>query len=149
MEVPMRLNMWILWAVTLNHLTWVACLFVDGNVTKVTSVSHVALFLGGRWTSFAGLLVISVAAAAGLLLRNRMLSLSCLLPQQFLVLASATAAINSIWSGKFADGVERGSAFLGGDQGIHVWLAILHTVSICEVHLAELIQIAKLKWKAN
>ena len=149
METSITRTLWILWAVTLNHLLWAVCLAVSESVVNVTSVTHVAHVFGGRWTTCVGLAVISIAAGAGLLLRNRMLSLSCLLPQQFLVIASAMSAISSIRSGAFADGVERGSAFLAADQGLHVLLAITHSLSLIELHCWELVVIAKLKWKAK
>ena len=137
----MNRTLWLLWVVSLNHLIWGVVLLFSGDPVNVTAIHHISTVLGGRWTCCVGLLAISIAAIAGLLFKKRMLSLCCLLPQQFLVIGSAIAASQSIWSGTFADGTFRGHMFLGADQGIHILMGLFHTVSIVEVHSRELLDI--------
>ena len=62
--------------------------------------------------------------------KHRLVTLLCLLFQQFLLFLAASSALDVVISGRFADGVVRFHAFILADQIIYLLLAIFHTWAI-------------------
>ena len=139
------INYWIIWYAVALHVTWGLLLLVSADPAQVTAVNHVRLALGGRWTSAVGLLVIGGAAGIGLVQHIRWMSLTMLLPQQFILMLSALGALHSIATGTFADGAHYPRAFIAADQLPAILAATFHTCAIIEYHWQELLAIARYK----
>jgi len=69
---------------------------------------------------------VSLAAVAAIFCRNLVLSVFLVLPQQFLLIASAIGAIQCVIDGKFADGAVYPRPFIFVDQTYLVLLCVAH-----------------------
>lgn len=119
----------ILYAVTL-HLAWATILQFDPSAMDAT-----ALHALSRWglspTSLSILIAAcAIAALAALSTRKPTWMLFLLLPQQILLMMSASGAIEAIWVSQFADGVVRPRGFIAADQLYSVLAAVGHTTAI-------------------
>ena len=70
--------------------------------------------------------VVSLAAVAAIFCRNLMLGVFLVLPQQFLLIASAIGAIFCVIDGRFADGAVYPRPFIFVDQVYLVLLCVAH-----------------------
>ncbi len=120
----------VLYAIGL-HLIQATALFASHATSGVTSVAAVESLLDGA--SFLTpyiFLAVAVMAAIGLMVGRRRFTVALMLPQQFLLFIAAYGSLACILTGRFADGVERSSAFLLADQSPAILAAIGHTVAI-------------------
>src|SRR5687767_15114475 len=103
----------VLFAVAL-HLVWAAILFVDDAALGATALSALHRWIPMPWLTW----VILLAALCALLAMGIRYPwvLLLLLPQQVLLIMSASGAVEAIWIAQFADGVVRPRAFLAADQ---------------------------------
>ena len=122
------ISIMVLYAIAL-HLSWSFILLFDHGAINATAVHALA-----RYIYPVGLLVwvIAGAALAALvaLLTRSIWTVVLLLPQQVLLMMSASGAVEAIWLSQFADGVIRSRAFIAADQLYSVLAAIGHTMAI-------------------
>ena len=122
------------------HLSWAAALlFAPLHTTGIQLVLD--LSFGSHIIAAILCAAVSLAAVAAIFRRNLMLCLFLVLPQQFLLIASAIGAIFCIVDGKFADGAVYPRPFIFVDQIYLVLLCVAHgwqTRSLCrECEFAE------------
>lgn len=121
-------------SVTMLHLWWGACLLVEPAALWITALAKFSPI--GHVAAGLLMLVASIAAICGLLRMQGGLSGFLLgLPQQILILLSATSALLAIIRSTFADGVERPQGFIAADQGDIALLALAHTWALSTLHV--------------
>jgi len=117
----------ILYAVLL-HLTWCAALLYDSAAGRATAVHTLLDYVSP--TVAAGIyFAVAGCALLGFFCR-RVATPYYLLPQQAIMMISAGGALQAMWLGQFADGVQRSHAFLVADQAPAVIGAFLHSLAI-------------------
>ena len=122
------------------HLSWAAALlFAPLHTTGIQLVLD--LSFGSHIIAAIVCAVVSLAAVAAIFRMNLMLCLFLVLPQQFLLIASAIGAVFCVIDGKFADGAVYPRPFIFVDQIYLVLLCVAHgwqTISLCrECEFAE------------
>lgn len=128
---------WIILYAVLLHMAWGIALLVDVSAANITALNGISKILGTSGLGILSLLV-AVSAAVSTLLTDRPLGLVLVLPQQMLLVLSASSALEAIISGHFPDGVFRPAAFIFCDQLPAILIVILHTGAILELHAREL-----------
>ena len=117
---------------SLVHILWAGLLLWDPTAAGSTPLNIVVKMAGGPERS--AFVLIAAAATAMFYPFVRKVGKHAfalmLIPQQFLLLMSAGAGIRAALNGQYADGVERGWAFILGDQSAIVALAILYTIAV-------------------
>lgn len=117
------------------HLFWAAMIALDRAALNANAINALYRYIQSPIV-LAGLLVTSsVLAGVALVIRSAWSPL-LLIPQQIVLMASASGSIDSIWIGQFADGVIRSSVFIAADQIYAVILAVGHTFAII-MHAAQ------------
>lgn len=133
-DTPERLiSLMVLFAVCL-HLTWAILIWVDPTAVNATALNAayrpIARFVSSDFHVLSGILVtVALTATYGMFTRIPWVVV-LLLPQQLVLMMSASGAIEAIWLGQFADGVARARAFLAADQCYSILAAIGHTTAI-------------------
>jgi hypothetical protein len=122
------------------HLSWAAALlFAPLHTTGIQLVLD--LSFGSHFIAAILCAAVSLAAVAAIFCTNLMLCVFLVLPQQFLLIASAIGAVFCIIDGKFADGAVYPRPFIFVDQIYLVLLCVAHgwqTMSLCrECEFAE------------
>lgn len=117
----------ILSAVVL-HFLWAGCVFYSDDALGPTGVAALARYIPAVILPWS-ILTAAVLALVALSLRPAWFLLM-LMPQQILLLMSASGAIEAIWLGQFADGVVRSRVFLLADQFYSILVCIGHTTAI-------------------
>lgn len=125
-------NLFFWYAISL-HLIWGVSLLNDPSVTHVTALSEL------HWISTdAGQLGIILIVFAGLaflsiIQEGHWSLISCLflrIPQQFVLVLSCISALEAIYFGHFADGVQRPVAFLIADQSPAILVVVGYTITV-------------------
>lgn len=120
----------IMFAVAL-HFTWSALIMFDDSALNATALH--ALF---HWIKPAWLLSYILLSAASMALFSLMTrspwAVLFLLPQQVLLIMSASGAVDAIWLAQFADGEIRPRAFIAADQIYSIIAATGHTFAIIQ-----------------
>ncbi len=113
------------------HLTWAVALSIDSAAGNATSIHTLLNFV----SSDAAIVIYSSAAVLAIsgFFQRGIREALFLLPQQFIMMISAGGALQAMWLGQFADGVQRSHAFLITDQVPAVIAAILHTYAIIRI----------------
>jgi hypothetical protein len=107
------------------HLSWAAALlFAPLHTTGIQLVLD--LSFGSHIIAAILCAVVSLAAVAAIFCRNLMLAVFLVLPQQFLLIASAIGAIFCVIDGRFADGAVYPRPFIFVDQIYLVLLCVAH-----------------------
>jgi len=107
------------------HLSWaVALLFAPLHTTGIQLVLD--LSFGSHIVAAILCAAVSLAAVAAIFCRNITLFVFLVLPQQFLLIASAIGAIYCVIDGKFADGAVYPRPFILVDQ--------IYLVLLCAAH---------------
>lgn len=116
----------------LFHIICGICLFVSDKSFKTTAIDSIKIITTN--TNLAGLLFITVGVLAlpelHSVIKNKIVNLFLLLPQQFFLLLSASSAIQCVINSRFADGAIYPRSFILADQSLLLLLAIFHTISI-------------------
>lgn len=115
----------ILIAIT-QELVWAAALIWEKGSVAVTAINILSEFLPVPILAYI-LIITPILAAAGFSMKRRINTVLALVPQQFLLYLSAGGALEAMWYGRFADGVERTQAFLIADQCPAFLIAFFHT----------------------
>ena len=124
---PRRLiNFPIILIAIVQEYLWAISLIWDSNSINVTAINILSNFMSVAVLSTV-LIAVPTLAAVGFTFHKRINTLLALVPQQFMLYLSAGGAIESIYLGKFADGVERTQAFLLADQCSAFLIAFFHT----------------------
>lgn len=114
---------------TALHLTWASVLTFADSALGATAVE--ALY---RYIYPAPVLTIALTSAALMAICAMFTRVPwivfLLLPQQALLCMSAAGAIEAMWLGQFADGVQRDFGFIAVDQMHIVLAAVGHTLAI-------------------
>lgn len=122
------LSLVVLYCVAL-HYVWALVTWLDPVALNATPLA--TIYQVFRTDT---LVVIALIVAATLALLSSMcnfpLNVWCLLPQQALLLMSASGAIAAMIAGQFADGVLRPHAFITADQMHIVLAAAVHALAI-------------------
>jgi len=111
------------------HFTWAVVIIFDQSSIKATAVDALYYYISDPMILSSVLVIAAILAMFGLTTRS-MWVLLLLIPQQTLVLMSASGALEAIWLGQFADGEIRPVGFLLVDQVHSVYAAMGHTVAI-------------------
>ena len=107
------------------HLSWAAALlFAPLHTTGIQLVLD--LVFGSHIIASILCAAVSLAAVAAIFCRNLTLFIFLVLPQQFLLIASAIGAVYCIIDGKFADGAVYPRPFIFVDQIYLVLLCVAH-----------------------
>lgn len=128
----MRRN-WILWAATCLHIAWAALLILDPSTSLVTPLAAIVQPIG-RHPTAAILIISSAMSVVGVLPHERpgILGVGMVLPQQFLLMVSATGSLTAILTGA----VPSGSVFPFGQLWAgQIWaiaLAVWHSIAILD-----------------
>lgn len=118
----------VLYAISL-HFLWAVFILIDPAAIDATAVSALHRFIQPPLVLAFVIALASILATIGIFSRKVWVSL-LLMPQQILLMVSASGAIEAMWIGQFADGVTRPAAFIAADQIYSVLAAIGHTVAI-------------------
>lgn len=118
----------VLYCVVL-HLWWMLMVSIDSAAINATGVNALFRVFTDRQLLAAALGGVSVLAVAGMFMRPPWV-VWCLMPQQFMLLMSASGAISAIWSSQFADGVVRPRGFIAADQFYIIIAALGHTLAV-------------------
>lgn len=111
------------------HLVWGTCILVDAAATNATAVHAVYQYVHPPIALALTFYTVAILAAIGLATKSPWIVL-LLLPQQLILMMSASGAIDAMWLAQFADGVIRPRSFLIADQLYSVLLAVGHTIAI-------------------
>lgn len=121
-------SLMILYAISL-HLAWSVILLFDASAMNATAV-HALIRWGVSSSSLAAIIAACALMALFALFLKPTWALMLLLPQQILLMMSASGAIDAIWIAQFADGVVRDRGFIAADQLYSVLAAAGHTLAI-------------------
>lgn len=111
------------------HICWAVCIYSNTLSVNATSVSAIYRFIDNINATITTLLLSSFLSIAGLVLNGKGRWLM-LVPQQIILMMSATGAVSAMWLGHFADGVGRPVEFIIVDQLYAVLTAIGYTVAL-------------------
>lgn len=137
---------WTTALVVAIHALWGVLLLAYPTVVfNITAINYMSHFLGPK---LAGVLYLAacVLSFISLYYKNkwhRLVGVSLLLPQQFLLWVSALGAWSAIVNQSFADGIKRPWAFLAADQGPYILLAIFYTIAILQIYAPEILRFSK------
>ena len=123
---------WIIHYAVALHLLWGGLVLVDSSAMNVSALSWMKRLIPWPWVCGVGLLLVGGVAMAGMWKRDQRHALLLMLPQQFVLMASAFGAIECMLRSKFADGVPRPMAFIMADQLPAVLAAVFHTCALVE-----------------
>jgi hypothetical protein len=112
-----------------QHLCLAVALMTDTAALNATGLHAIYLLIRPPGVTAAVLIAASCCSVVGVWCEVPWIVL-LLIPQQILLLLSATGAFEAMWLGQFADGVVRPNAFIVADQIGGVLLAVGHTVAI-------------------
>lgn len=116
------------------HFVWAFLLIYDPGTVNATPVHALyRIFAGLSYypdNFLAGICFFCSALATLGLATSRPWLVVLLIPQQVLLLMSATGAFEAMWLSQFADGVFRSRGFIIADQIPAVIAAVGHTVAI-------------------
>lgn len=127
---------WILVMAVVVHLVWGVLLLIAGEpVMWITAVHETSQLVPSTWV--LGLIYIAAGLAGGFALwrhdkLNPALGVWMIIPQQLLLMKSASGAIICILRSQFADGVDRPWAFIAADQSPAIIMAVLHTFALID-----------------
>lgn len=119
----------IVFLVALLHGVWGVALLAHGGTLHFTAETAFIRLVSDHHTRAALYLLASLLASLWFYGHYHSVSrwaLLLLVPQQFLLLLSALAAILAVWHGAYGDGVVRSRLFILADQIPYPLLAVLH-----------------------
>lgn len=130
--------LYVIVIVSFLHVAWSVLLGINPAAGHATPVQPVTDVCGGRYGAIAALGVTSALALGAAWQHRRLQDRSwlralALVPQQFLLLVSATGGITAAVLGHYADGTVRPWPFILGDQLPVVLVAVLYTTAILAV----------------
>lgn len=111
------------------HIFWAVLVALDPSAIGATPVHALYRIIGDTNLLSVALAAVAVMAVIGIYMRAPIV-VWFLMPQQFLLLMSASGAISAIWIAQFADGVVRPRAFIAADQIHIVFAAVGHTIAV-------------------
>ena len=120
----------IIWAIIGLHLVWAAGLWFEPSTSGVTGLATIVRMAGGTAAAELVLLVASIMAAIGLLLLHGSARVWSVIPQQILLVLSASGAVHAMINASFADGTLRPRWFLVVDQMPLTLIAVTHVVVV-------------------
>src|SRR5258708_424171 len=110
-----HISIMVMYAVTV-HVTWSMLLWFGSSAQNTTAL-HTLTRIGSPRLIAAMLTGAAALAVIGMISRSAWAAL-LLLPQQILLLMTASGAIEATWIAEFADGVSRARDFIGADQAV-------------------------------
>lgn len=122
------ISIMVMYAIAL-HLVWAVIISVDQAALGATAVDALHRHIQSVPALIAVLVIAAFLAAIGLFTTTPWIVL-LLIPQQVLLMMSASGAVEAIWLAQYADGVVRPRAFLAADQIYSVLAAVCHTIAI-------------------
>lgn len=127
LKIICKVPLIVLCATTL-HVGWAINLAIDDHAWGATPLS--ALIWFGRIGAIVTLVSVGGLAIWSSWIYDSWWRLALLWPQQGLLFMSSGAAIQSMWSGHYADGVARPHAFVVSDQLPTCLIAVMHLVAV-------------------
>jgi len=118
--------------VMMLHLAWAACIVFDAQALNATPLSPLGHAFGSLTTIVSVLICVSVLSIAGLFPPTPSTVLM-LMPQQGLLVISASSSVLAAMSESYADGVLRPVAFIAADQAAIILIAIVHMFAIARL----------------
>lgn len=115
------------------HFVWAIGIFLDPESVHATGphalLAFAELFGCGSNTVALICAVVGTLAAIGMVIDGRWRRLAFIAPQHVVLWISSAGAMNAMYLGQFADGVQRTSWFLVVDQCLVILVAIGHLVA--------------------
>ncbi len=111
------------------HLTWAFLIWGDHATAGATPVAALLQTFNEYNVLVAVLLAVATVALVAIFMPLPTMIL-LMLPQQFLLLISATGAITAIYMAQYADGVIRPRFFIAADQVQIILAALCHAIAI-------------------
>lgn len=131
---------WLFLGPALIHVWWGMCVIASPEPLLTTGIADVYLWCqADQFTTGALLLAVGVSSIGSLSIhdRSQRLAFAMLIPQQFVMLISATTALNCIHKSQFADGLPYDWLFIAADQCYVFVIGVCHTCLIVEVYIWE------------
>ena len=125
---------WAVVAAIVVHLTWGVLLIYSEQPLNCTPMAD-SPFRENRFIASAVYLGAAATALLPFVLKGwdyKFRGLACCLPQQALMMLSATTAIKCVVRGAYADGVPRPWEFIAADQAWTIVGMLLHTVALLD-----------------
>lgn len=122
----------IVWYSVLLHLIWAVSYFEDYGTASVTAVSALVIWIPDHLIGIV-LLIVALLAGIGVVRGEGRIPALLMLPQQFIMFLCAGGALQAMWLGQFADGVQRSHWFLAADQSPAVLAAFLHMIAVVRI----------------
>ena len=133
---------WMVGFAVALHFLWGLLLLMDGSAGKVTAIYTAGLWLPGG-TREEGLTMLAVGFLALLGCArphpSPVVHVGLLLPQQAVMVLSATGAVLAIRDASFADGVVRPRAFIAADQSATILTCVFHTFALLGIIAPDLL----------
>ena len=123
---------WVVYLAVIIHLAWGISLLIDPAPRMVTSIAFTSDFFSNRIIEGLVFIVVSLMAGADIIfsVKKSILGILMLIPQQIILILSATGAVTAMIFHQFPDGIERPFLFIFSDQLPAVLLAVFHTCAI-------------------
>lgn len=116
------------------HLAWAILLLIDPVGLHTAPLAALGLFTQDSGHLTSAILFFSCACAVpGFIHSTKFWSRPCFMPQQLLLLISATHSLTLILAGSYADGVVRPSLFILADQLPNLVATVMHTLALHRV----------------
>ncbi len=121
----------MIWYASALHLLWASIIVCQQSALNTTALYGVHIVFGN---AAAPVLFISAALPLVALYRikNRVISVVLMLPQQSILCISAFIALRAAYLGQFPDGVVRSSWFIATDQAPAVLAALFYSIAIIQ-----------------
>lgn len=133
----MRMAWGMVIATSLLHLAWAVLLLKSPDVINTTplyGIASGARDLAGAADWADGLVIgVLISSALAAIIGGRirgLIGLGLMLPQQYVLLLSASTAIFSAYSGSYPDGTVRSWSFILADQMLTILAAPLYTMAV-------------------
>lgn len=119
---------WVVYC-SLLHMAWAGLIHLNSAAIWATPVNALYGVFKADIVLIVALIISSALALASLFI-NLPWTAVLLMPQQCLLLISATGVIAAIWYSQYSDGVVRPWEFIASDQIHIVMKALFHTIAI-------------------
>ena len=140
-------SQYVIWFAIVQHIVWGVLMLFSAEPTKVTAIFTTFVVMHNR-PALAMMFIMVGLLSLWTMRRTTAESydLWASMPQQFLLMASATGAIMAVVAGHFGDGAVYSRWFIAADQLPAVLLAVLHTACLLRVFAPDSWTQTKKRW---
>ena len=143
-------SQYVIWFAIVQHLMWGVMLLFSTEPTKVTAIYTTYALIHNQYL-LAGMFIVVGLFSLFTMRRETPESydLWASMPQQFLLMASATGAVQAVVAGHFGDGAVYSRWFIAPDQSPAILLAVLHTLCLIRVFAPDAWTQTKKRWEKH